>query len=215
MLSNLNPVWGSRGQRKRDNKEKAKQQGLETYRGGGYTIDKRWNKEEQDKDGNLQRIGFLKKLKLASFEPLERMNLEERQYCPKCKKSCKFYCYQCIIPIGPHSGSFPKLQLPVDVTIISHPKEKKSKSSSIPQMVIAPDNIKLISTADAPVIRQPEDSYDSVVLLFPGEYAKEMTDLSEAELKAIKKVVIIDSTWNQTRRYMYSENIRDLKMVKI
>ena len=63
-------------------------------------------------------------------------------------------------------------------------------------MVIAPDNIKLISTVDAPVIRQPEDSYDSVVLLFPGEYAKEMTDLSEEELRAIKKVVIIDSTWN-------------------
>ena len=46
-------------------------------------------------------------------------------------------------------------------------------------MVIAPDNIELISTIDAPVIRKPEDSYDSVVLLFPGEYAKEMTDLSE------------------------------------
>ena len=82
-------------------------------------------------------------------------------------------------------------------------------------MVISPDNIKLLSTVDAPVIREPEDSYDSVVLLFPGEYAKEMTELSEAELKAIKKVVIIDSTWNQTRRYMYSENIRNLKMVKI
>ena len=42
-----------------------------------------------------------------------------------------------------------------------------------------------------------------------------MTELTEAELKAIKKVVIIDSTWNQTRRYMHSENIRNLKMVKI
>ena len=82
-------------------------------------------------------------------------------------------------------------------------------------MVISPDNIKLISTADAPVIREPEDSYDSVVLLFPGEYAKEVTDMDEKELKAIKKVVIIDSTWNQTRRYMFSDNIKNLKMVKI
>ena len=49
-------------------------------------------------------------------------------------------------------------------------------------MVISPDHIKLISTADAPVIREPEDSYDSVVLLFPGEYAKEVTDMDEKEL---------------------------------
>ena len=95
-------------------------------------VDKRWTKEEEDNDGNLERIGFLKKLKLASFEPLDKMNKEERQICPKCKKSSKFYCYQCVVPVGEHGSQFPKLQLPVDVTIISHPKEKKSKSSSIP-----------------------------------------------------------------------------------
>ena len=78
MLANNNPVWGSRTQRKRDNKEKAKEQGKDKYRGGGYMVDKRWAKEEEDADGNLERIGFLKKLKLASFDPLDKMNKEER-----------------------------------------------------------------------------------------------------------------------------------------
>jgi DTW domain-containing protein YfiP len=52
-------------------------------------------------------------------------------------------------------------------------------------------------------------------LLFPSENAKDVTQLSEAELKAIKKVVLIDSTWNQTRAYLKQPNIAKLKMVKI
>ena len=46
MLSSHNPVWGSRAQRKKDNKDKAKEQGKDKFRGGGYGVDKRWTKEE-------------------------------------------------------------------------------------------------------------------------------------------------------------------------
>lgn len=53
-----------------------------------------------------------------------------------------------------------------------------------------------MTTYEAPELRKPEDSYDSVVLLFPGDGAKEITELSTDELKAIKKVVLIDSTWS-------------------
>ena len=74
MISKDNPVWGSRGQRKRELKEIAKQQGVEKYRGGGYNVDKRWTKEEPDEDGNSQRVGFLKKLRIAPFTPLDKMN---------------------------------------------------------------------------------------------------------------------------------------------
>ena len=88
----------SLGQRKRDNKEIAKSMGLEKYRGGGYTVDKRWKKEEKAEDGNSERIGYLKKLKLASFAPLER--LEGRMACPSCKRMSKYYCYQCFTVIG-------------------------------------------------------------------------------------------------------------------
>ena len=109
----------------------------------------------------------------------------------------------------------PQLDLPFKVTVISHPKEKKSKSSIIPSKIIAPSQVEIVSTTDAPVLREEGEPEDSVVLLFPSENAKEMTQLSEAELKAIKRVVLIDSTWNQTRAYLRSENISKLKMVKI
>jgi hypothetical protein len=49
---------------------------------------------------------------------------------------------------------------------------------------------------EIPELRTSEDSYDSVVLLFPAPDAVDVNSLSEQELKAIKKLVIIDCTWN-------------------
>lgn len=117
-------------------------------------------------------------------------------------------------PVMETSG-FPQLTLPINVTVISHPKEKKSKSSIIPSKIICPNQVEIVSTTDAPVLRGDEEPEDSVVLLFPSDSAKEMTKMTEQELKAIKKVVLIDSTWNQTRAYLRQPNIAKLKMVKI
>jgi hypothetical protein len=70
----------------------------------------------------------------------------------------------------------PELELPVKVTVISHPKEKKSKSSIIPAKIIAPNDVDIIHTIDdIPTLRQEGESFDSVVLLFPAENAKEIT----------------------------------------
>jgi DTW domain-containing protein YfiP len=56
--------------------------------------------------------------------------------------------------------------------------------------------VEIITTTDAPELIADDEPEDSVVLLFPSDNAKEMTSMSEAELKAIKKVVLIDCTWN-------------------
>lgn len=42
-----------------------------------------------------------------------------------------------------------------------------------------------------------------------------MTELTIAELQKIKRVVLIDSTWSQTRGYLNQPHIKNLKMVKI
>ena len=49
---------------------------------------------------------------------------------------------------------------------------------------------------DVPTLIEDGDPYDSVVLLFPTDDAKNLTEMSQEELKAIKKLIIIDSTWN-------------------
>jgi hypothetical protein len=77
----------------------------------------------------------MRDLKLSSFEPFEKM--KERVECPKCKKSCKYYCCKCIEPMV----ETPKLNLPVKVTVIAHPTEKTSKSSIIPAKLVAPTDV--------------------------------------------------------------------------
>jgi hypothetical protein len=73
------------------------------------------------------------------------------------------------------TSEFPKLDLPISVTVISHPKEKKSKSSIIPSKIICPNQVEIVSATEAPELRSDSEPEDSVVLLFPSDTAKEMT----------------------------------------
>jgi len=157
----------------------------------------------------------LKKLKLASFAPLEEMAKGGRIPCPKCQRVSKYYCYLCFLPVGDYQPQIPKLNLPVKVTLLSHPKELKSKSSVVPIKILAPEDVDFVSSADAPDFLADGSLPHEVAVLFPGEGAIEVTDMTEAELRQLKRVIIIDSTWGQTRRYMMNENIKKLKMVKI
>jgi hypothetical protein len=127
--------------------------------------------------------GFMARLNLHSFDSMEKLNESERGLCPKCKGKRKFYCYDCMIPVNDRS-EIPQLELPVDVTIIRHPKEKKSKSSVIPSKILAPNNVEILHSLDAPDLitdkirseaETEEDVYDSVVLMFPTDDAKEIT----------------------------------------
>jgi len=68
-------------------------------------------------------------------------------------------------------SKIPKIKLPLQVTVISHPKEKVSKSSILPAKLVAPDDVEIISTTEVPVLRD-NDNFDEVVLLFPGDNAK-------------------------------------------
>jgi len=88
-------------------------------------------------------------LNLHSFSGLEKLNSSDRGECPKCKAKRKFYCYDCVIPLNA-ADELPRLNLPVDVTVIRHPKEKKSKSSIIPSKLIAPDNVEILHTIQVP-----------------------------------------------------------------
>ena len=90
---------------------------------------------------------FMTRLNLSSFEPLRNL---ERGECPKCNQKRKYFCQDCMVPLNKDPSEVPKLKLPVDVTILRHPKEKKSKSSVIPAKILAPDNIEIIHTIDVP-----------------------------------------------------------------
>ena len=188
--------------------------GMEKYVGGGFLQDTRWKEEQKTGDGNSQRVSFLKNLKLAPFTPLEA--LSERIPCPMCNRMSKYYCFQCFCSVGDYDDQIPKLELPVKVTILSHPKEKKSKSSVVPVKILAPQYVDFLPAVEAPDLLKDSDlDVDQVAILFPGENATEVTELSGEQLARLKRVVIIDSTWNQTKRYMNSDLIKRHPMVKI
>lgn len=94
-----------------------------------------------------------------------------------------------MVPVG---EGLPTLELPVDVLVIRHPKEKRSKSSVIPSKIIAPSNVEILHTIEVP------DSYitEDTVLMFPSDEAIEINKMEECDLKKIKKVILIDSTWS-------------------
>ena len=58
------------------------------------------------------------------------------------------------------------------------------------------------------------EPHDSVVLLFPTDDAKNLIEMPEEELNAIKHVVIIDSTWGQTKHFLREKELIKLKKVK-
>lgn len=107
-------------------------------------------------------------------------------------------------------ASVPMLNLPVDVTVIRHPKEKISKSSIVPAKILAPDNVEIIHTIEVPeTVRRGKDDEkaeefdpDSVVLMFPSDTAVEISTMKPEELQKIKRVILIDSTWDQTKYYL-------------
>ncbi len=77
-----------------------------------------------------------------------------------------------------------------------HPKEKISKSSIVPSKIIAPDQVEIKHEMFISEIRKDDEPYDSVVLLFPSEDAVDVHTMDIKELQAIKRVVLIDCTWN-------------------
>ena len=51
--------------------------------------------------------------------------------------------------------------------------------------------------------------------MFPSEDAQEISSMTTDELKKIKRVVLIDSTWSQTKFYLRQDAIKNLKHIKI
>lgn len=85
----------------------------------------------------------------------------------------------------------------------------------MPSKIISPDQVEIRHDMDVPTLIEDDAPYDSVVLLFPTDDAQNVTEMSQDELKGIKKLIIIDSTWNQTRHFLIQPNVAKLKKVKI
>lgn len=110
--------------------------------------------------------------KLDSFEPL--LSLSDRAVCPQCKTKKKYFCYKCCRKIGTGEGTtwphlsihlgIPDVKLPLELCVVHHPAEKRSKSTAVHAKVLAPDSCNLYEFPDF-----PEWDPAETLLLFPSD----------------------------------------------
>jgi len=131
--------------------------------------------------------------------------------CPKCKQLRKYFCYDCYLILGDIS-QIPQLKLEVKVDIIHHPKELKSKSTAMHARVIAPDDVTVHEFPDFPDYTQTKDE---VLLLFPSTKAKFIEDMDITALQKVKKIVVVDSTWQQTKHILKDSKLQGLNCIKL
>jgi DTW domain-containing protein YfiP len=157
---------------------------------------------QQDGAAAAELIGMLK---LASFDGLQK----KRTSCPNCSKSQKHYCCDCLQLLPSYQG--PKVQLPIKLDVIHHIQEKRSKSSAVHAAVLAADDTKFIDyNPSMPVI--PEYDPSCTLLLFPCDEAKRLSDI---DLSVITRVVVVDSTWSQSKIILEHTSLQLLPKVEL
>lgn len=166
----------------------------------------------------------IKNLKISSFETL--LEVKDREKCPKCNKSRKYFCYNCYIPMKNIEASIPKVNLPIKVDIIKHVKELDGKSTAVHAKVLSPHDVTIYTFPSFPEYDESE-----CILVFPSDDAKCLEDIymngtcisdsdtDEPKTKRhktrIQRAVFIDSTWNQVKEIMRDDRLSKLPRVRI
>lgn len=108
--------------------------------------------EESEKvkcdDGQFEHRNPFEFMKIDDNQFLE--SIDGRLACPKCKKSRKFFCYTCYVPVPGLESRLPKVQLPVHIDIIKHQLEIDGKSTAIHAAILAPDNVNIYTYPNIP-----------------------------------------------------------------
>ena len=121
-------------------------------------------------------------LQLASFASLRD---QSRKACPICGKSRCWYCADCLCSLFPDEQ--PSVALPFHVRIITHPEEKRSKSTGLQAKLLCPKAVELIDFDE--VAAETGNNPATAVLLFPSTEAVCPEDL---DITDITTVYIID-----------------------
>ncbi|BFZ62716.1 hypothetical protein YB2330_003826 [Saitoella coloradoensis] len=127
-------------------------------------------------------------LNLRFSQPLSNFDPSRRK-CPGCESSRPGWCYKCCQPLYPHPAKYEK-ELPVQVDIIYHYAEAKSKSS-IPYLLTASSN--QLRTHHFPTL--PTYDPGTTYILLPGPDSTPISALTKSELDRMERLLVLDSSW--------------------
>jgi len=131
-----------------------------------------------------------------------------RSNCKKCGKRQHIYCNYCMCDLD---GGLPKLRLPINLTILRNKREARKKSSGIHAKIICPESVE-------EVLYSPEISpfnEPGTWLLFPGENAMYIEDMSKEQFEQVKRIVVIETTWKGNNHLLNDKKVTSLPCIQI
>jgi DTW domain-containing protein YfiP len=137
---------------------------------------------------------------LSSVEPLLARFADAQTFsreCPGChdaKSNNRLYCYKCMVPVG--GLVLPQVKLPIKLDIVRHVKESRTKSTALHAKLLGePGMVRVVETPDVDSLGAFDPA--TTLLLYPTKDSVTLEDMTEAELRRIDRVVVVDSTWHQ------------------
>jgi DTW domain-containing protein YfiP len=147
----------------------------------------------------------------------------ERSSCPKCSRSRRFYCYNCYCYVGTDEKLMPRVRLPIPVDIVKHPLEVPGKSTAVHGKMLSP-SVSLYEFPEFPNYTKEEGVY----LMYPSKEAQSAqalispsSDVGEgkehilAVRLRVKKLVLIDSTWQKAKEILRDDRVSTLPCVRL
>ncbi|XP_062947813.1 tRNA-uridine aminocarboxypropyltransferase 1 isoform X4 [Cynocephalus volans] len=147
---------------------------------------------------------LLRNLCLASQEVLRKAQQSGRSKCLKCGGSRMFYCYTCYVPVE-------------NVPIEQIPHVKVALVFPGPQSVSIKDISFLLQKRIQNNVRDKSDDPDKPSFKRKKTEEQQSCDLSDnkCEDTILKKIILIDSTWNQTNKILTDERLQGLLQVEL
>nr|CAD7402899.1 unnamed protein product [Timema poppensis] len=168
-----------------------------------------------------------KNLKIDDWAILN--DIDQRSLCPVCKKSRKYFCYTCYVPVNELRGRIPNVkvvihcvigylfyfQLPIKIDIIKHCREIDGKSTAAHVALLAPDDVNVYIYPCIPDYDQSERIKHLDPCMCRGTVMDEPSPkkVHMAQEMPISRAVFIDSTWNQSRGIYKDQRLRALPCV--
>ncbi|XP_022647321.1 DTW domain-containing protein 1-like isoform X2 [Varroa jacobsoni] len=144
-----------------------------------------------------------------------------RENCAQCGRSRMWFCYECRSPLPSLAGRFPQVKLPFIVDIIKHGKELNGKSTGVQASILSKE-VNLFVYPNIPKYEDPS----KVLLIFPckeqfDDVCRQRSVQLGTEEKcvlcegrhikfAFNRVILIDSTWCQTKKILLDDRIASL-----
>ncbi|XP_063782103.1 tRNA-uridine aminocarboxypropyltransferase 1 isoform X4 [Pseudophryne corroboree] len=159
-------------------------------------------KDSSPSSGNY----LLDNLQISCQKVLELAQRKGRSKCPKCNSSRMFYCYTCYVPVeSVPIGDIPSVKI---ILVFPGPHAMPLKDSLL---YLSHCNTHNEDSTSEPTIKRKKIEADS-----NGSENKDLkTEDKNLKIDCLKKVVFIDSTWNQTNKIMSDERLQGLVSVEL